>query len=270
MPEFLFASIARGFPHLELKLRRAGMYETPNVFAKKTLMMAFYLSAAVTITLFMFLSKTGNTVLLVPIFPILFFMLFMYMMRFPDAKILKRAKEVNKEIVFAGRFITIEIESGVTLYDTMRSVGEHYMHVGRYFRNILQKVDMGTSMEDAINEEIELVPSENLKRLMWQMINAIRTGGDMTTSLQSVITQISKEQFIEVTKYGRKLNPLAMFYMMMAVIIPSLGITMLAILSSFIDLDIGLGVLLILAGLLSFVQFMFLSMVKFSRPAVEL
>ena len=58
---------------------------------------------------------------------------------------------------------------------------------------------MGTSMDEALNEEMELIPSNNLKRLMQQIINSLRTGSDMVGSLQSVIQQISKEQMIEVT-----------------------------------------------------------------------
>ena len=101
------------------------------------------------------------------------------------------------------------------------------------------------------------------------MINSIRTGSDVAKSLYSVMEQITKDQITEVNKYGKKLNPLAMFYMIVAVILPSLGITMLIILSSFIHFELSLTILLALAGFLGFVQFMFIAMVKFSRPAIE-
>ena len=84
-----------------------------------------------------------------------------------------------------------------------------------------------------------------------------------------MLEQIAKEQTIEVSKYGRKLNPLAMFYMIIAVILPSLGMTMMIVLSSFIELHLSLTILILIALFLGFVQFMFLSMIKFSRPAIE-
>ena len=59
-----------------------------------------------------------------------------------------------------------------------------------------------------------------------------KTGADVSTSLNSVVEQITHEQMIEVKEYGRKLNPLAMFYMMMAVIIPTLGVTLLIVIST--------------------------------------
>ena len=61
-----------------------------------------------------------------------------------------------------------------------------------------------------------------------------------------------------------------MFYMMFAVIIPSLGMTMLMIMSTFIGIKLSLFVLLMIVGFLAFMQYMFLAIIKSSRPAVDL
>ena len=151
----------------------------------------------------------------------------------------------------------------------MLNVSKNYEVIGRYFKEITDKIDFGTSMEDALNEAVEFIPSDDFRKVLWQMINSIRTGSDVAKSLYSVMEQITKEQITEVNKYGKKLNPLAMFYMIVAVILPSLGMTMMIILSSFIHFELSLTVLLLLAGFLGFVQFMFIAMVKFSRPAIE-
>ena len=124
-------------------------------------------------------------------------------------------------------------------------------------------------MEDALTEAVEFIPSDDFRRILWQILNSIRTGSDIGKSLNLVLEQIAKEQTIEVNKYGRKLNPLAMFYMIIAVILPSLGMTMMIVLSSFIELQLSLSILILIALFLGFVQFMFLSMIKFSRPAIE-
>ena len=203
------------------------------------------------------------------IVPIVFFVMFFYMIRLPDIIISRKEKDISKEIIFAGRFIIIELESGVPLYNAMVNVSKNYDVIGRYFKEITDKVDFGTSMEDALNEAVEFIPSNDFRKILWQMINSIRTGSDVAKSLYSVMEQITKDQITEVNEYGKKLNPLAMFYMIIAVILPSLGITMLIILSSFIHFELSLTILLALAGFLGFVQFMFIAMVKFSRPAIE-
>ena len=125
-------------------------------------------------------------------------------------------------------------------------------------------------MEDAINETIETTPSSNLTKVLWQILNSLRTGADISSSLSSILDHIVREQVIEVKEYGRKLNPLAMFFMVVAIIMPSLGITMLIVLTTFISIKIDLAALLTIALFLGFVQYMFFSMIKSSRPAVEI
>src|SRR3990167_3999424 len=163
--------------------------------------------------------------------PVIFFVMFFYMIRLPDLKISRKEKDISKEIT--------------------------------------DKIDLGTSMEDALNEAVEFIPSNDFRKILWQIINSIRTGSNVAKSLYSVMEQITKDQITEVNKYGKKLNPLAMFYMIVAVILPSLGMTILIILSSFIKFELSLTILLSLAGFLGFVQFMFIAMIKFSRPAIE-
>ncbi|MDP3765698.1 MAG: type II secretion system F family protein [Nanoarchaeota archaeon] len=266
----IFQRISKAFPALKMKLKQAGIEDKPEDFIKKTFISAFYLTTGLVVFLFLVLAKL-NLVrgVLFFIVPITFFVMFLYMIRLPDVRISKKEKEISREIIFAGRFIIIELESGVPLYNAMLNVSKNYEIIGRYFKEITDKVDLGTSMEDALNEAVEFIPSNDFRKILWQIINSIRTGSNVATSLYSVMEQITQDQITEVNKYGKKLNPLAMFYMIIAVILPSLGITMLIILSSFIQFELSLTILLALVGLLGFIQFMFIAMVKFSRPAIE-
>ena len=262
--------ISKAFPMLRMKLKQAGMDDKAEDFIKKTFLSAFYLTTGLVVMLFLVLAKFNvlkGAVFL--IMPVVFFVMFFYMIRLPDVRISRKEKEISREIVFAGRFIIIELESGVPLYNAMVNVSKNYDVIGKYFKEMTDKVDFGTSMEDALNEAVEFIPSNDFRKILWQMINSIRTGSDVAKSLYSVMEQITKDQLTEVNKYGKKLNPLAMFYMIIAVILPSLGMTMLIILSSFIHFELSLTILLALAGFLGFVQFMFIAMVKFSRPAIE-
>lgn len=268
----LYRLISNKFQGLELKLKSAGMPDTKDEFIKKTFLTAGYTTLALFLILFLFLLNiTIKTKLLILTFgiPTLFIILFMYFMKIPDAKIKSMEKEINKEIIFAGRFLIIEIESGVSLYQAMINIGDSYEVVGGYFREIIEKIKVGTTMEAAINDAVEEVPSANMRKILWQILNSLKTGSNISSSINAVIEQIIREQQIEVKEYGRKLNPLAMFYMMIAVIIPSLGMTMLIVLATFMGFKLSLGVLLSIVGLLGFIQFMFVAIIKSSRPAVE-
>ena len=129
---------------------------------------------------------------------------------------------------------------------------------------------LGTALEDAINDVLLNSPSPTLRRILWQLLNSMKTGSDVAPALSSVIEQIVKEQDIAVKEYGKKLNPLAMFYMMIAVIAPSLGIVMLVVLATFVGFSLSLTVLLAIAGLIGFVQLMFMTIMKSSRPPISM
>ncbi|MBI4452524.1 type II secretion system F family protein [Candidatus Woesearchaeota archaeon] len=266
----MFRIIAKAFPMLRLKLKQAGMEEKPEDFIKKTFISAFYMTTGLVVALFLVLAKLEVLKgIMFFIIPVVFVIMFFYMLKLPELRISKKEKEISGEIIFAGRFIIIELESGVPLYNAMVNVSKNFRIIGQYFKEITDKVDLGTSMEDALNEAVEFVPSNDLRKILWQIINSIRTGSNIAKSLYSVMDQVTKDQVNEVNKYGKTLNPLAMFYMIVAVILPSLGVTMLIILSSFIKFQLSLTILIALACFLGFVQFMFISMVKFSRPPIE-
>lgn len=269
--DLLIVRITKLMPSLSLKLKQADLKDTPEFFIKKTLMSSLYMAGGLMVFLFLVLSKLGDfTKFLILATPIVFIVLFVYFLRVPDVKILKKQREVNSEIVFAGRFLIIELESGVPLYNAFQNVTKNYPTIGKYFNDIVTKIDLGTQMEDALNETIGFTPSANFRKILWQIINSQKTGADMNKSLKSVVDQITQEQLIEVKEYGRKLNPLAMFYMIIAVILPSIGITMFIILSSFLNLTLTLPLLVTISFMLGFMQFMFLAMIKSSRPAVDL
>jgi len=267
----IFERIAKSFPGLGLKLRQAGMAETPEQFVKKAFFAAFYMTTFVVFLLgALFLRLNILLRLLYFVSPFLFVVLFLYFMKLPEVKIQQKEREIDKEIVFAGRFLVIELESGVPLYNSLINVSKSYRTIGKAINEIIENVDLGATMEESIEEAIELTPSENFRKLLWQIMNSLKTGADVSASLNAVVEQVTREQIIAVKEYGRKLNPLAMFYMMIAVIVPSLGVAMLIVLSSFLAFELGISTLLILALFIGFVQLMFITIIRSSRPSVDI
>jgi len=271
IPLNIFERIAKSFPGLNIKLRQAGMKQTPVEFVRKAAFASFYLTTFVIFMLgAVFLKLNILLRLLYFIFPALFVGLFFYFMKLPEVKIHQKEREIDKELVFAGRFLVIELESGVPLYNALINVSRSYKALGKALKEVIENIDLGATMEEAIEEEIELTPSQNFRKLLWQIINSLKTGADVTSSLNAVVEQITREQIIAVKEYGRKLNPLAMFYMMIAVIVPSLGVAMLIVLSSFLAFELSLFALLVIACFVAFIQFMFIAIIKSSRPSVEI
>ena len=264
-----FKRIVQLFPGMASKLTQAGVFEKPEEFIRKSFMIAFYLT---TILIFLitgiFIKLQIVMWVLLAIFPLVFLLFFMYLLKRPDVLILKKKRDMDQEIVYAARFLVIELESGVPIYDAMKSVSRSYPVIGKYFREIINRVDIGTPMDDAINESIERTPSQNFRRFLWQIFNSLKTGADLSTALSATIDQIADEQIISVKEYGRKLNPLVMFYMVVAVIFPSIGIIMLIVFSTFFSIKFGLTTLLLVAFVVGFLQYIFLTIIRSTRPAV--
>jgi pilus assembly protein TadC len=267
LPGALFKKLAKSIPDLKVKLLQAGITDDAEKFVKKTVFSSLYMTIGLLIIAFLLFSKTDLFKKMLIFFPFIFIVLFMYFLKLPELKILKREKEINQEIVYAGRFMIIELESGVAIYNTFRHVVENYEIIGKYFVDIVEAVDLGTPIEEAITNVIETTPSRNFRKLLWQILNSIMTGADMTVSLKSVVDQIVKEQEIELKEYGRKLNPLAMFFMIIAVILPSIGITLMVIFASFIGIKLDATFFVILVSAMGFMQFFFFNVIKSARPA---
>ena len=261
-----FKLLASKMPELKLKLAQARIDDEVEHYLKKTFSTAIFLAIAICFIIFTFIQK-GVIFLFAPI---IFVVCFFYFLRYVDVRIDKMKRKVNQEIIFAGRFLLIELESGVPLYNSFINLAKNYEVIGSYFNEVVEKVNLGTMMEEALNEAIITTPSPELRKLLWQILNAMRTGADISDSLNAVIDQIVRQQQIDVKEYGRKLNPLAMFYMMIAVIIPSLGTTILVVLATFMGFALPLPFLLVFAFVIGFIQFMFLAIIKSSRPPMDL
>lgn len=265
--DLFFKKLSRMFPALSDKLAQAGIMDTTDDYVRKTFLTALMMSIGLAAVFFVFIPKAY-------VFFIVALIatpgLFLYFLKYVDVKIEKLKRQIEEEIVFAGKFLVIELESGVPMHKAFENVEKNYGIVGVYFGEITNKMYLGVNLEDAINDVLMDSPSLNLRRILWQLLNSIKTGSDVAPAISSVIDQIVKEQQIAVKEYGKKLNPLAMFYMMIAVIVPSLGTTILVVMATFLNLTIGLTFLIALAAFIGFVQMMFLSAISSTRPPISM
>ncbi|MGM5485257.1 MAG: type II secretion system F family protein [Nanobdellota archaeon] len=267
----IYKILASRLPELEEKLRRAQMKDNASYFLKKIITVSIMTSVAVCLLFFApILDSMGKSILpAVILMPVIAVVMFSYMSKIPDFYIIKTEKKVTKELMFALKFLLIELESGIQVYNAFKNIRKQYPVIGRFFGEVVDRVDYGKSIDEALNSVVKSCPSEKLKMIFAQVQNSMKTGADLATALGTTADQFTREQKIEVDEYSKKLNPIAMFYMIIAVIFPSIGFIMLIIISSFIGFQIDLKVLLMIVGAIGFMQFMFISMVKTIRPAVD-
>lgn len=267
--DYFFLVLANRIPKLKVKLRQAELEKTPEEFVRQCFKNALFFSLMLEAPFLVFVLKENlNLILPFLCFPLLFLVSFLYFLKYLDLKIRRKVKKIEQDLIFATRHLLIELEAGVPLFNALMTISKDYGEISRQVKKAIGKVNYGAPLDVALQEIAENNPSEYFRRVLWQLINAERSGSDIARALSTIIDQISQEQIIDIRRYGQKLNPFAMLYLMFAVIVPSLGITLLLVIGSFFRMSLGEGFLIMVLILLGFMQFMFFSIISSSRPNV--
>ena len=220
---------------------------------------------------FFVMQKAGYSILLLPpIFALLYILVFKYSLIKISAKIKKREREIDKEVLFVGRYLLVKIYSGRPLLNALIETAKSRGVGAKYIREIVDDISTGSTIENALNNAMNYSPSDKLRKILFHITNALQLGIDVTRPLELVLEEITKEQELEIKKYSKKLNTMVIFYMLVAVIMPSLGMAMAVVVSSFINFPIGLREMLIFVFFVMVIQFIFIALFKAVRPMVEL
>jgi len=263
--------IASGFPDLKKKMKSGGIIGTPEGYIEQAFRGAMFLSFGMGILTF-FLALKLKISLLFPlgIFVFLFMVLFFMNIKRVEIRMLNRAREIDKDVLFAGRFLLVKLNSGRPLINAIVDASNSYGVASKYFKEIVRDIELGTPMEDALSNAYRTTPSKRFKKILFQISNSLKIGVDITAPLEATLEEITQEQLIEIQRYGKKLNSIVMFYMLVAIVVPSLGITLFSIIASLIALNIDMGVFSLVLFALTLVQIMFIAVFKSIRPNLNI
>jgi len=264
-------SMAARMPDLRDKLRGAGINKKPAEFVSESFKNAFVLALLVSIlAMFLILKREMNISVVVIVFIIAYGLFFTLMMKRPDVAMAKREREIDKDVLFAGRFLLVKLNSGKPLINALFEASESYGVAGEYFKEIVNDIKMGTSLEDALERAYKTTPSQKFRKILFQINNALKIGVDVSQPLDATLEEISYEQFIEIQRYGKKLNSITMFYLLVAVVMPSLGITLFSIVGSMMSLRINLPIFFVILFFLVLLQLFFIGIIRNMRPNLNI
>lgn len=266
-----FRELAAKNPELKRKLIIAHINKTPEQYIKQMFISALLLSSGLTFGVFLF-TQAFEVSILVPLasFVISFYLLYLLFTHTVDVAINKRAKDIDREVLFAGRFLLVKLNAGSPLINAIVDASNSYGVAANYFKEIVHDIELGTPMEEAIEKASRYSPSKNFQRIIFQISNALKIGVDVTQFLEATLDGIAEEQLIEIKRYGKKLGSLTMFYMLLAIVVPSLGITLFITVVSFLSVSIDMGLFMVILFALLIVEFMFITIFKASRPNVNI
>jgi archaeal flagellar protein FlaJ len=197
--------------------------------------------------------------------------IFLNQINYPKIYSSHKARDLEKNLIPALQDILVQLNSGVPIYRIMVNISHSdYGEVSKEFTRITSEINSGTSQIEAIEKAGKLHLSKYFQRVLWQISNGMRAGNDMSIVIRESIRNLSDEQAIQIQNYGSTLNPIIMFYMLIAVIIPSLGITFLIIIFSLLSIPERIIQIIFgsVFGSVVFMQIMFLGVIKSRRPSL--
>ncbi len=268
----LAAKTRKLVPNIQRDLTRAQIEADSDIFLGSAILRGIQVGLIISAALVALGLHTGNSSLLIggaASFPILTVLGFFTFVNYPKVKAKKRSRRLEKDLPYALRHMLIEVNSGISLYEAMVSVSEDYGAASEEFNRIVKDINGGKPQVEALEGSIVRNPSQQYRRAMWQMINALKSGTDISNTLESLVESMVKQQKLKIKRYGKELNPYVLVYLMIAVIVPSLGVTFLIVLSTFTGVGLNeFTFYQILGGLVLF-QVFFLNFVKSKRPEVK-
>ena len=259
------------FPNLETNLIIAGVAIQPSKYIEKSIITSIINSVfGLIIAFFLIRAKEGSLLVLFPLF-FMFLFIFIYL-NFFKLKIIirKKKKAIDNEVVYAGRYMLLKIHSGRPLLNALIDQSQSYGVAADYMKGIVNDVNSGSTIEASLQKAMKYTPSDKLRKVLFYINNALKYGVDVSDSLEWALNEIVEEDILEIRRYGKKMNSLMIFYMLLAVVMPSLGITIFIVITGFLNISINLVRLLVLNVIILGIQLLFLGIIKNIRPTIDL
>lgn len=207
---------------------------------------------------------------LIVTFVIAFFISYILINSIPRFAVKNKKIKLESDLLYSARHLLLKLQSGSSLINAIESVSMLKTNSGLYFKEIVFDISMGVPLEDALEKAIEYSPSKAYTKFVEEINNSLMTGADIQKALKATLEETTRQHLIQIQEYGRKLNPMTMFYMIIGTILPSLGTAMLVVATSLLQrrIIIDSTILLPLAFVLLVVQIFFILGFKSLKPAV--
>lgn len=200
---------------------------------------------------------------------------FAYALLYPRLIVGRSSREIERNLLYATRHLMIQTSAGVPLFESIVSISENYGDdkldygaISVEFGKIAKEVRGGKELTRALEESAARINSNDYRRLLWQLSNANKAGANIGFVLKQTMSYLADEQRVRIRDYGSQLSPLAIFYMLMCIIAPTMGVIFLVIIATLAAINVTellLGLMLLMVFV---VQMLFIGLIKSRRPVM--
>lgn len=221
--------IVKENPQIKLKLKKAGHKLTPFQYVNQTINMTIMSVIALLFiaypffkdnTLLLILVEISAAIILAPI-------LFKFWFSFVDVQIRKYARNLEGDLLFVSEYLLVTLESGIPLGNAIHRLSEMKRPGGVFFKRIYTDFKTGSNLETALDNGADYAPCDSVKILLKRLKDSLEIGIDLKQILENFIDEASQRKITEIKAFSKKLNPIVMMYLLLGIVIPSLGVTFL-------------------------------------------
>lgn len=263
--------IVQNHPTLKSDLRKAASKQTPFQYIYQTITLSGLTIIATFFILIMVTKRDplylmGGVALGFFLIPIIY----NFFLNYVKVQIQKKGRELDGDLLFVSEYFLVSLESGLPLGNAIQELSKLNRPGARFFKKIYTEFRTGKDLEDSLMEGAKNCPSESLKILLKRLKESLSIGVDLRTVLVNFIEESAEKKIIEIRGYSKKLNPLVMMYLLLGIVVPSLGVTFFMLGATFIGLSpAGLKLILIVIFLLMLAfQYVAYSGFKFGKASL--
>ena len=199
-----------------------------------------------------------------------FLLVLLLFIRYPHILAGKRSEAVERYLIFALKEVLLQVSSGISLYTAILNISKQkYGAVSDEFGIVARDVNAGMPLEKAFERLALRTTSPFLQRTVWQLVNGMRAGSAQQGVLRVVINDATVEKRTKIRDFAQELNLWGLLYMTFAVAVPSIGMTMMIILSTFGGAGVTASLFIFFIVGCFIIQFALIGFIKTRRPVVS-
>ncbi|OYT53562.1 MAG: hypothetical protein B6U72_05515 [Candidatus Altiarchaeales archaeon ex4484_2] len=260
------------FPELEWKLRKARIDTSPEEYLAILIAVpvsAFCATLVIMLPIFAVLVGQFNPLLVFGIPLLVAFYFVFYFFFAPNRIINKNAALIDKDLGYMLRDMSVQLSAGIPLFNVLENISVGgYGECSKMADEIVDAIESGMSMTDALNDYGLISPSDYMRRILGQIANALKTGSDLSSALDIIGWSIQLDRENKIAQYGQELAIIGLMYMVLIIVMPSMGVTLFIILSNFFGILVTSQHLYASALLVVGMEMFFISIIRSRRPTI--
>ena len=105
---------------------------------------------------------------------------------------------------------------------------------------------------------------------MKRIYDSLEIGGNLELTLENQIKEVSQKKIVKIKEYSKKINPIITMYLLLGIVLPSLGITFFIIGATILEItpDFLRIILGVVFAIMFFMQYLFYSFFKFQKETI--